>query len=217
MRTLAVTKASRLKAVLSWSKTIWVVVRSMSELRQSTRESARQNTRIRTRQKINKLITIWVSSIIKAHLLNSLTAEAKLIQVIGTTTKHAHKSFISQLGVLFPHFSLRVEGWLWIDWVVSFCGFNCFLLFVVVEARNELINTFLTLILTPLISNTQFICGFGCTLLNLAQVILYHFLAQNSFLKTCNQIGNLLLKLDVLFDSMEKLTLERATRITWRG
>jgi hypothetical protein len=34
MRTWVVTKASRLKAVLSWTKTIWVMVRSMSELRQ---------------------------------------------------------------------------------------------------------------------------------------------------------------------------------------
>jgi hypothetical protein len=78
---------------------------------------------------------------------------------------------------------------------------------VVVEARNELINTFLTLILTPLKSNTQFICGFGCTLLNLAPVILYHFLAQNSFLKTCNQIGNLLLKLDVFLIVWKSLPL----------
>jgi hypothetical protein len=46
-------------------------------------------------------------------------------------------------------------------------------------------------------------------LLSPAQILLYHFLTQDSFLKMCNQIGNLLLKLDVLFDSMEKLTLER--------
>jgi hypothetical protein len=91
------------------------------------------------------------------------------------------------------------------------------LLLVVVGARNKLMNTFLILILTPLKANTQFVCGFGCTLLNPAQVILYHFLAQNSFLKACSEIGNLLLKLGVLFATMEKLTLQRDTRITQRG
>jgi hypothetical protein len=88
---------------------------------------------------------------------------------------------------------------------------------VVAGARNELMNTFLTLVLTPLKVNTQFVCEFGYTLLNLAQVILYHFLAQNSFLKMCSQIGNPLLKLSVLFGRMENLTLERATRTTQRG
>jgi hypothetical protein len=33
----------------------------------------------------------------------------------------------------------------------------------------------------------------------------------------CSQIGNLLLKVGVLFDSMEKLTLERDTYFTRRG
>jgi hypothetical protein len=87
MRTWAVTKASRLKAVLLRTKTIWVMVRSMRETRQSMRGSARQsmrvrtrqNTRIRMRRKIKELITTWVSSILKAPLLNSLTPEAKLI------------------------------------------------------------------------------------------------------------------------------------------
>jgi hypothetical protein len=99
---------------------------------------------------------------------------------------------------------------------VGFGWFQCFQLFVVVGARNELRSTLLTLILTSLKPNTQFVCGFACTLLNHAQIILDHFLTQNSFLKTCNQIGNLLLKLDVLFGSMEKLTLERGTRFAWR-
>jgi hypothetical protein len=94
MRTWAVTKASRLKAVLSWTKkvlswtkTIWVMVRSMSELRQSTwkstrrstRVKARRNMRIRTRRKINELIMIWVSGILNTPPLNSLLSEAKLI------------------------------------------------------------------------------------------------------------------------------------------
>jgi hypothetical protein len=95
MRTWAVTKASRLKVVLSWTKNIWAMVRSMSELRQNTRRSARQSTwegarrstrvkarqnmRIRTRRKIDKLITIWVSSILNTPPLNSLSPEAKLI------------------------------------------------------------------------------------------------------------------------------------------
>jgi hypothetical protein len=85
-RTWAISKASRHKAVLSWFKTIWAMVRSMRELRQitwvsakqSTRIRLRRNTRIRMRQKINELITVWVSSIIKMSLLNSLTSEVKL-------------------------------------------------------------------------------------------------------------------------------------------
>jgi hypothetical protein len=100
---------------------------------------------------------------------------------------------------------------------VSFGGFDYCFLFVVGGARNKLRSTFLTLILTPFKSNTQSVCGFGCTLLNLAQILLYHFLTQNSFLKVSSQIGNLLLKLGVLFGSMEKLTLERNTCFVRRG
>jgi hypothetical protein len=137
--------------------------------------------------------------------------------VTGTTTKYAHKNFLSWLGGFFPHFSLMVEGRLWVGWVVSFGGFDCCFLFVVGGAGNELGSTLLTLIFTPLKTNTQFLCGFGCTLLNPTKIVLNHFLAQSSFLKTYSQIGNLLLKLSVLFDSMEKLTLERARRITRRG
>jgi bacteriorhodopsin len=106
--------------------------------------------------------------------------------VTNTIIKHVNKSFLSRLGGFFPHFSLRVEGWLWIGWVVGFGCFECFLFFMVVGARDKLRSTLLTLILT-------------------------HFLAQNSFLKMCSQIGNLLMKLGVLFGSMEKLTLERDT------
>jgi hypothetical protein len=72
---------------------------------------------------INELITIWVSSILKAPLLNSLASEAKLMQVTSTAIKHANKSFLSRLGP-FPHFSLWVEGWLWIRWVVGFVGLS---------------------------------------------------------------------------------------------
>jgi hypothetical protein len=100
---------------------------------------------------------------------------------------------------------------LWIGWVVDFGGFDCFLLLVVGGARNEAGSTLLTLILTPLKTNTQFVYGFGCTLLNPTQIILNHLLTQNDLLKMCNQIGNLLLKFSVLFGSMEKLTLERVT------
>jgi hypothetical protein len=131
--------------------------------------------------------------------------------VTGTTTKHAHKSFLSRLGGFFPHFYLRVEGRLWIGWVVSFGEFDYFLLLVVGGARNEFESTLLTLILTPLKINTQFVCGFSCTLLNPTQIILNHLLTQNGFLKTHSQISDLLLKLGVLFDSMKKLTLERDT------
>jgi hypothetical protein len=76
--------------------------------------------------------------------------------VTRTATKHANKSFLSRLGGFFPHFSLRVEGRLWIGWVVGFDWFECFIIFVVVGARNKLRSTPLTLVLTSLKTNTQF-------------------------------------------------------------
>jgi hypothetical protein len=88
---------------------------------------------------------------------------------------------------------------------------------MVAGARNKLRSTLLTFLLTSLKPNTQFECGLGCTLLNPAQILLDHFLTQSSFLKTCCQIDNLLLKLGVLFGCMEKLTLERNTCFTRRG
>jgi hypothetical protein len=100
---------------------------------------------------------------------------------------------------------------------VGFGWFECFLSFVVVQAKNKLRSTLLPLFLTSLKPNTQLVCEFGCTLLNSAQILLNYFLTQNSLLKTCSQIGNLLLQLCVLFGSMEKLTLERATRYVRRG
>jgi hypothetical protein len=106
--------------------------------------------------------------------------------VTCTDRKHANKSFLSKLKGFSLHFSLGVEGWLWIGWIVGFCLFEYFLLFVVVGTRNELRSTLLTLILISLKPNTQFVCGFGCTLLNLTQVILYHLLTQFGFLKTCS-------------------------------
>jgi hypothetical protein len=165
----------------------------MREMRQSSRRSVTWSTRARTRWKIKELITMWVSSILKAPLLNYPTPEAKLIQVTSTTTKHVNKSFLSRLGGFFPHFFLRVKGWLWIGWVVSFGGFDCFRLLVIVETRDKLRSTLLTLVLTPLKANTQFVCGFGCTLLNPTQIILNEFLAHNHPLKMRSQISNLLL------------------------
>jgi hypothetical protein len=100
---------------------------------------------------------------------------------------------------------------------MGFGWFECFLFFMVAGARNKLRSTLLTLFLTSLKANTQSVCGFGCTLYNPAQILLDHFLTQSSFLKTWSQIGNLLLKLDVLLGSMEKLTPERNTCFTWRG
>jgi hypothetical protein len=70
-------------------------------------------------------------------------------------TKYANKNFLSHLGGYFPHFSLGVEGWLWIGWVVGFDWFECFLFFMVVGARNKLRSTLLTVILTSLKLNTQ--------------------------------------------------------------
>jgi hypothetical protein len=119
--------------------------------------------------------------------------EAKLIQVISMITKHANKRFLSWLGGFFSYFSIWVEGWLWIGWVVSFGGFDYCFLFMVGGAGNKLGSTLLTLILTPLKTNTQFVCGFGYTLLNPAQILLNHFLAQNGFLKMRSQISDLLL------------------------
>jgi hypothetical protein len=94
---------------------------------------------------------------------------------------------------------------------MGFGWFECFLFFMVAGARNKLRSTLLIFLLTSLKPNTQSVCGLGCTLLNPAQILLDYFLTQSSFLKTCSQIGNLLLKLGVLFGSMEKLTLERDT------
>jgi hypothetical protein len=89
---------------------------------------------------------------------------------------------------------------------MGFGWFECFLFFMVARARNKLRSTFLTILLTSLKPNTQSVCALGWTLLNPTQVLLNYFLAQNGFLKMRSQIGNLLLKLGVLFGSMEKLT-----------
>jgi hypothetical protein len=46
---------------------------------------------------------------------------------------------------------------------VSFSGLDCFLIFVVDGGRNKLGSSLLTLVLTPIKVNTQFVCGFSCT------------------------------------------------------
>jgi hypothetical protein len=137
--------------------------------------------------------------------------------VTSTATKYANKSFLSQFGSFFLCFSFWVEGWLCVGWVVSFGEFDCCFLFVIGGTGNKLESTLLTLTLTPLKTNIQSVCGFGCTLLNLTLILLNYFLAQIGFLKTCSQIRDLLLKLGVLFGSMEKLTLERETCFTQMG
>jgi hypothetical protein len=137
--------------------------------------------------------------------------------VTSTAAKHANKSFLSGLGGLSLHTSLWVEGRLWLGWVMGFDWFEFFLFFMVAGARNKLRSTLLILFLTSPKPNPQSICGFGCTLLNPAQILLNYFLTQNGFLKTRSQIRDLLLKLSVLLSSMEKLTLERDTCIAWRG
>jgi hypothetical protein len=184
------------------------MVRYMNEMRRSMI--------ISMRWKIKELIMIWVSSIIKAPLLHSLATEAELIQVTSMATKHTNKSFLSWLGCFFPYLSLGIERWLWIGWVVSFGRFECFVLLVVVGARNKLGSTLLTIVLTSLKANTQFVCGICCTLFHMVQVILNHLLTQFGSLKTCKQISNFLFKLRVLFGIMQKLTL-KSTSIFTRG
>jgi hypothetical protein len=100
---------------------------------------------------------------------------------------------------------------------MGFGWFEWFLFFMVAGARNKLRSALLTFLPTSLKLNTQSVCGISCTLLNPAQILLDHFLTQSSFLKASSQIGNLLLKLGVLFGSMEKLTLERNTCFARRG
>jgi hypothetical protein len=139
---------------------------------------------------MNKLITIRVSSIIKASLLYSLATEAEMIQVTSTATELANKSFLSWFEGFFPYLSLGVERWLWIGWVVNFGGFDFFLLFEVVGARNKVGSNLLTLVLTSLKTSTQFVCGLGCTLFHTVQVILNHLLAHHNSLKMRSQIGN---------------------------
>jgi hypothetical protein len=135
--------------------------------------------------------------------------------VTSTTTKYANKSLLSWPGGFFSYLSLGVEIWLWIGWVVSFGRFECFLLFVVVGARNKLRSTPLTLVLSSLKANAQFVYdGFGCTLLNSTQAILNHFITQLGSLKTCRQVSNILFQLEVLFDSMQKLTLKSTINLT---
>jgi hypothetical protein len=63
--------------------------------------------------------------------------EAKLIQVTSTATKYTNKRFLSQLSDFFPHCSLGIEGWLWIIWIMSFGGFDCFLLLEVASSLSK--------------------------------------------------------------------------------
>jgi hypothetical protein len=56
----------------------------------------------------------------------------------STATKHTNKSFLSRLGGFLPCFSLWIEGWLWIRWVMGFGWFECFLFFMVAGAMKKL-------------------------------------------------------------------------------
>jgi hypothetical protein len=134
----------------------------------------------------------------------------------STATKYANKSFLSQLGGFFPCSSLWVEGWLWVGWVVSFAGFDCCFLFVVGGLRMNLGALF-----SPLSSHLSKpthnlyvdLVALSSTRLKSSSIIF----SLKIVFKAHSQISNLLLKLGVLFDSMEKLTLERGTCFTWRG
>jgi hypothetical protein len=116
-------------------------------------------------------------------LLHSLASKAKLIQVTHTVTKHANVNFLTWIWSIFLHTSLGIEGCLWIGWVVAFGWFECFFLFVIIGARNKLENTLFTFILTSIKTNTQFICGFSCALLNSTQILLNHFLTHNGSIR----------------------------------
>jgi hypothetical protein len=91
---------------------------------------------------------------------------------------HSHKRCkckLTWIWSIFLHTSLGGEGWHGIGWVVGFGGFQCFFLLVIIGARNKLESTLFTFILTSLKTNTQFVCGFSCTLLNSTQVLLIIF------------------------------------------
>jgi hypothetical protein len=83
-----------------------------------------------------------------------------------TVTKHVNVNFLTWLWSIFLHTSLGVEGWHGIAWVVGFDGFEFFLLLVIIGARNKLESTLFTFIPTSPKTNTQFVYGFSCTLLN---------------------------------------------------
>jgi hypothetical protein len=86
---------------------------------------------------------------------------------------------------------------------------------VVVGARNELRSTLLISHPSNPTPNLYVdLVALSSTRLKSYSII---FSLKFFFLKTCSQISNLLLQLSVLFDSMEKLTLERATCIARWG
>jgi hypothetical protein len=93
-------------------------------------------------------------------LLHSLVSKVKLIQVTRMATKYANVNFLTWIWSIFLHTSLGVEGWLGIGLVVGFNGFQCFFLFVIIDARNKLGSTIFTFILISLKTNTQIIFGF---------------------------------------------------------
>jgi hypothetical protein len=184
----------------------------MKEMTQSMRRTVRRSMRVSTRRKINELIIIWVSRIIKVPLLNSLVPEPNLIHVTSMATKHANKSFLSWLGGFFLHTSHGVKGWLGIGWVASFGGFDGFLRFVVVGGRNKPRITLLILVLTSLKANTQFVCGYGCSSIHPQSVSCSQYFSQVE--KSNRQPPSLV---SVLFGSMEKLTLEKITHLPRSG
>jgi hypothetical protein len=99
---------------------------------------------------------------------------------------------------------------------VSFGGFDCCFLFVVGGAGNELksiLLTFFSHLSNPTPNLYVDLVAHSSTLLKSSSMIF----AQNGFLKMRSQISDLLLKLRVLFGSMDKLTLERDTHFTRRG
>jgi hypothetical protein len=104
--------------------------------------------------------------------------------VTRAATKHVNVNFLTWIWGIFLHTSHGVEGWHGIGWLVGFDGFQCFFLFVIIGARNKLGSTLFTFILTSLKTNPQFVCEFGCTLLNSTQILPNHFLTHNGSLKT---------------------------------
>jgi hypothetical protein len=90
-----------------------------------------------------------------------------------------------------------------------------FFLVFISGARHKF-GGYLTLGLTPLITQTKLMYRTSHTLINSRQILLNQLLTQFGSLKPRSEISNILYKHGILIDSMDKLTLERHTDLTRR-